>query len=254
MNNIKKETVKNRIRPYALVLIILVTVLTISGCKKEHSINVASDPYEEVVKKINNKESLNLVLIKKDSDMNKVFKYYEDVYGVKFERLNIDKTSLGYKQLMKALDQDIEEDNEIIFQIIKDGVPNYIIKGLFSEKDLKKQLIEQKVLGEEYKDIDTFMDSDFKYNKDDTYNVLYINQSDKNIYEYRKLLVKNKIKSLIIYAGNANQIEVENDIKEKLNIKSSLDANLPVLIRIKNNKVIKSYSDITLNNIVEKCQ
>ena len=254
MNIIKKETVKNKIRPYALVLIILVTVLTISGCKKEHSINVASDPYEEVVKKINNKESLNLVLIKKDSAMNKVFEYYEDAYGIKFNRLYVDKNSLGYKQLMKALDQDIEEDNEIIFQIIKDGVPNYIIKGLFSEKDLKKQLIEQKVLGEEYKDIDTFMDSDFKYNKDETYNVLYINQSDKNIYEYRKLLVKNKIKSLIIYAGNANQIEVENDIKEKLNIKSSLDANLPVLIRIKNNKVIKSYSDITLNNIVEKCQ
>ena len=254
MNNIKKETVKNRIRPYALVLIILVTVLMISGCKKEHSINVASDPYEEVVKKINNKESLNLVLIKKDSAMNKVFEYYEDAYGIKFNRLYVDKNSLGYKQLMKALDQDIEEDNEIIFQIIKDGVPNHIIKGLFSEKDLKKQLIEQKVLGEEYKDIDTFMDSDFKYNKDETYNVLYINQSDKNIYEYRKLLVKNKIKSLIIYAGNITQRNEEQSIREKLNIPNNTYDNLPILIKMKNKEIINSYNNISLNDLVKNCK
>ena len=186
--------------------------------------------------------------------MNKVFEYYEDAYGIKFNRLYVDKNSLGYKQLMKALDQDIEEDNEIIFQIIKDGVPNHIIKGLFSEKDLKKQLIEQKILGEEYKDIDTFMDSDFKYNKDETYNVLYINASDKNIYEYRKLLVKNKIKSLIIYAGNITQRDEEQSIREKLNIPNNTYDNLPILIKMKNKEIINSYNNISLNDLVKNTE
>ena len=97
-------------------------------------------------------------------------------------------------------------------------------------------------------------DSDFKYNKDDTYNVLYINQSDKNIYEYRKLLVKNKIKSLIIYAGNITQRDEEQSIREKLNIPNNTYDNLPILIKMKNKEIINSYNNISLNDLVKNCK
>ena len=98
------------------------------------------------------------------------------------------------------------------------------------------------------------MDSDFKYNKDEIYNVLYINASDKNIYEYRKLLVKNKIKSLIIYAGNITQRDEEQSIREKLNIPNNTYDNLPILIKMKNKEIINSYNNISLNDLVKNCK
>ncbi len=250
---------KKEIKEYNKVIILLIVVLiifaiifTIIGFTKENHIISSFNSYKNVSEKINNKESFNLILIKKDSSMNKVFDYYEDVYSLKFERLYIDKDSEECKELMKKLNLDINEDDDTIIQIIKNGVPNYIMKGLFSENDLRKALLKQNVLGKEYKEIDAPITNNLKNYKDaKSYSILYINSDNKLLYDYRKKLVKNKIKSFILYTGSGDNKEVESLHKE-LGFNNSVNDKLPVLIKIKNGKILYYYSNVKLDELIKK--
>ena len=128
--------------------------------------------------------------------------------------------------------------------------------GDLEEKNLKDFLINNEIIDKNYKNIDTAIDNKYKDYLNDKrgYCILYINAGDKDLYKYRRQLVENRIRSLIMYVGNGNQNSSEKYFKEKIGIKKGDYSKLPMTIKIRNGKILNTSSDVKVNELVRKCR
>lgn len=240
---------KNKI---ILIIICMLFVIIIGFCV--FKIVNKEDPYESVISKINNKESFAFILSKSDSfSMKKTFEYYSDVYSIPIVFLTEDTDNKYYKEVLKFTGQKVLAENGVIFQLVDKGNQSGVLIGTFDEFYIKRLLINFGYIDKAYEDVDNFINSSFNdyYKKDKTYNVLYVGEDDSNYYEYRKLLVKNKIPSLVVLLGFSN-IDTIEYLEKETSIKS--EDELPVLIKIRKNKIIDSYKNVSLDSLVSKCK
>ena len=240
----------------ALIAIISVCIILVIGVLLIIQRNpMTKTNYDSILKKLDNKEDFVLLLIDKDSEMNEVFQYYIDVYDLDIEYLYNDKTNNQYNEIIKRLNLTESSDNEITLLKIKKGHFNNGEIGLFGEAAIKNFLIENELIDKSYAEIDTAIESDFKdyYQDEKSYCVLYINSSNEDLYIYRKELVKNKIRSLVLYVGNIEQMEAEKYFQEELGFDDSND-QLPAVIKVRQNKVLYASANVTVKDLVKKCK
>lgn len=244
-----------------LIIISIVVLLVIGVFLLIQRLPVANE-YKQVLEKIDSDKSFNLLIVnespsnKTTSDTANIFEYYKDVYGLNFIRVNGNSNNLHYLKIIKKIDVNLSGNEPIIFSMFSKGnsVSNMI--GEFPESFLKEYLISNKLIDKEYKDIDTAISTDFKKNlkKDKGYCILYIESNSNDLFAYRRLLVKNKVKSLIMYEGQTNQMEVEKYFKKELGLSNDVSDKLPMTIKIKNGKILYSHTNVTLNDLVQKCK
>ena len=249
---------KLRTKIIIIALSIFVGIGILLFLQKNSLLPIFTNKYTNIIKKIDNKETFSVLIVNDSAygkEMKKTCDYYKDVYGIKYIYLDEDHDDTEYKKLIKKLGSNLTGKETTIFAYIEKGVVKSSLAGEFYESSLKDFLINNGLIEKKYKDIDTIVID--KYNdsfKDDkSYNILYIDGADKNLYQYRKLLVKNKIKSYIVYVNNLGQIDTEKYFKKKLKFDSMEDNNkLPVIIKIKNGKIESSYTNISLKEFVNK--
>lgn len=238
-----------------LVLIVIVSAILLVTLPNNKHDKIVVNEYQTIIDKINNKESFLIILTKKSSEMNDTFMYYIDAYDLDANYLTMDNKDEKYKELLKMLSLQDTGDNEIIMQYIKNGNPFAGIIGVFSESDFKKFLIYNKIIDSTYKDIDVLVDGNFNdyYSKNQSYCLLYIDRKNENLFKYRKKLVENHIHSLIMYVGGIESMDTEEYFNEKIDFKNNPEAKLPVTIKVQNNKILYSHSNVMLKDLIEKC-
>ena len=245
-----------------VIIILSIVILMVLGVLLLMQRHPEANYYKEVLDKISNEETFNILIVN-ESDTNKtardtakIFEYYKDLYGVKYIRVDGNVKDSDYMKLIKKIDSNLNGQEPIIFSMFDTGKPVGNMIGEFKEPILRDYFINNKIISEEYKDIDVVMDNNLvKYLKSKkSYCILYIDPSNNNSFAYRKILVDNKIRSLIMYTGQANQIEIEKYFKEKLKITGDVSEKLPMTIKIRSNKVLYSYSNVKLDDLVDKCK
>ena len=213
-----------------------------------------TNQYDIIIKKINNNETFSIAFIKEDnSNAKEIFEYYEKAYSINIKYIYVEQNDSNYRSLAKKLNL---SETRTSFIVIKAGKIISGITGIINEHNLKKVLIDAELISKEYESIDQLISNDFKNTaeKNVTYNILYIDSNHKNLYKYRELLVSNKIKSLVLYANNVDQIQTENYIKEKIGIKKGDYSKLPIVMKVRNNKVLNTHSNVKPNDLVRYCR
>ena len=82
---------------------------------------------------------------------------------------------------------------------------------------------------------------------------MYLDSNDKEMYEYRKVLVKRNIQSLVMYSNEIDQVYTSSYFNEQLGIEDMEESNgLPVLMKIKNGEILSRYTNITLKDFEDK--
>lgn len=241
-------------------IIILVLILLIVGVISWKSFSIKPSKkltiYETILERMNNGESFNLLIGNgKREDLKQMLDYYSDAYGLKIIYLKSDINDTNYSKILLELGLESPVDEQLEFQIIRNGKPYSGTGGILDESEFQAFFIKQKLISEEYKDIDHILSFDFKayYNQDKTYCVLYDNLDSESSYKFRKLLVKNKINSLILYIGSSDISTVEY-LKKQLGLDRDFIKKLPIAIKIRNNQVLSSVNNVTLDNLVDSCK
>ena len=219
---------------------------------------VANRPYKETIESIDNKGTLNVLIVDKNENtgIKDIFNYYKEVYEVNYKLINKDPKNEEYKETIKKIDPNLTGEEPFVFAVIKDGVAIATLMGDLEEKNLKDFLINNEIIDKNYKNIDTAIDNKYKDYLNDKrgYCILYINAGDKDLYKYRRQLVENRIRSLIMYVGNGNQNSSEKYFKEKIGIKKGDYSKLPMTIKIRNGKILNTSSDVKVSELVRKCR
>ena len=188
--------------------------------------------YSKVIKKIDDKETFNILITDKDtSDLRPILNYYENAYNIEVDYLNLNPKDEKFKDFFKKTSIEFMDSFKSIFIVVKDGKITSSIMGEFDESSIKDLLINSKTIGKEYKDIDTVIIKNLKNYSKEPYTILYINKDNKDLYKYRELLVKNKIKSVILYSGTGEIKEVKA-IEKELGFDRNVNDKLPTLIKI----------------------
>ena len=246
--------IKNKKIIISLIVIglIIISVIGVLLNNQKHPMQTTS--YNKVIKKINKKETFNILITDKDTmDLRMILNYYENVYDIDVDYLDLDPKDAKFNDLMKKVSIDFLPSFKSIFITVKGGKITGSIMGEFNEPNVKDLLVESKTIGKEYKDIDTVIIKNSKNYSKDSYTILYINQDDKDLYKYRELLVKNKIKSVILYPNTSEIKEVES-LNKELGYGYDINDKLPTLIRIKDKKILYYYSNIKLEDLVKKAK
>lgn len=243
-----------------IILIIVICVITTIIIVFQKNIKAVrqtekNSVYEQVLNRIKDKETFNLLIVKSKQNQKELltmFKYYKKTYSIDYKMIQANKENKDYQALVNKLNIEYNEQDSM-FIIIKDGIMNSSLIGSYSELDLKSLLINSGLLDKKYETIDSLIDNSFfkeKYNKENNYNILYIDQNDPNLYEYRSILVQNSIESLIMLKDNANQIETIEYFNKKLGFNDEIYNKLPLVIRIRKDNFLCT-PNITKANIVE---
>ena len=216
---------------------------------QKHPIN----GYSGVINQIDKKETFSVLLTSNNSaNLEKTLNYYEEAYNIKVEYLDINFNNKNFNELVKKTSLNVLDSTQSMFLVIKKGKVAGSLMGDFTEKHIKDLLISSKMISDKYKDIDSLIGNDLKEYKDKkSYSILYINRNDKDLYEYRKLFVKNNIRSLIMYEGDPNQIKTIDYFNKQLGYKFEPSEKLPILIKIRNNKILYYYSNVKLKDLVK---
>ena len=90
---------------------------------------------------------------------------------------------------------------------------------------------------------------DFYINNNDNYSILLINYNDKELNDYRKLLAKNDIKSVVIYNGDIDIYDIE-EFKRVLGSDIEAYNKSPIIINIKNKKMVNYYENVKLDDLL----
>ncbi len=237
------------------IIIIIILGATIACLFLIKGANTHENQYEKIVHKIENKETFNLVLSQNNDKeaIVKILDYYKKMYDLDYEIDNIDFNSTSYNSLIKKLGLRLTELDKNIYVIIKEGRLVGYFLGDFNESAFKNSLIASKMVDEKYSKIDAIVKNSFKdyYTFGEDYCILYISPSDNNLYKYRKVLVESEIKSLVVYVEGPFEIKID----EYFNGPSVIDKNdvnkLPVVVKIKNKRIISSKSGVTLRQFSE---
>lgn len=246
--------IKNKKIIISLIVIglIIISVIGVLLNNQKHPMQTTS--YNKVIKKIDKKKTFNILITDKEtSDLRPVLNYYENVYDIDVDYLDLDPKDAKFNEFMKKVSIDFPPSLKSIFITVKDGKITGSIMGWFNESNIKDLLVESKTIGKEYKDIDTVIIKNLKSYSKEPYTILYINKDNKDLYKYRELLVKNKIKSVILYPGTGEIKEVKA-IEKELGFDRNVNDKLPTLIKIKNKKVLYYYSNIKLDDLVKKAK
>ena len=89
-----------------------------------------------------------------------------------------------------------------------------------------------------------------KYN--DLYNILLISSKNSNLYNYRQILVKEKIPSIVMYTNNPERLCQILKLEGSIELGDNPQAKLPIVVKIKNNKILSVKTDVTIDNLKEK--
>lgn len=236
------------------IVLIVVGVFLIMTSQQGKKISLFKDKSKEIIEKMDKKESFNLLITGEGTDqLLNSFNYISDTYDIPFVKLNMDNQNESYKKLLKRLDVNPSDNIEMIFDIIKEGVSTSGMRGVFSENQLKDMLIKDKQIKEEYKDIDRLIEDDYEdyYKSDIGYSILYISQDKEDIAEYRKLLVKNKIKSLVMYPDRLSMKKAVTFYNEQIDSEGNIEEKLPAVIKTRNGKIEYVKTNVTLDNLIE---
>lgn len=239
------------------IIIFLLIFITISllGVTIFNKKSVRTNPKNDIITKIEKKETFNVLLTNgNNEELVNLFKYYEKAYSLKYSHMKYIYTSSEFNNIMSKLPIKITPDINNAFLMIEQGSLKYSLLGDFNEEDLKKLLINAHIIDQEYEDIDKLINNDFKNNYDENkiYSILYLNKNDENLYKYREILVKNKVKTLVMYTNGLNQADIEESLKNQINYGEDITKKLPIIMKVRNNKVMFSTTNITLDNLLEK--
>lgn len=192
--------------------------------------------------------------ISTDNNFIKAMNYYKKTYSISYEYIEKENVEF-YNLLNKRTGFHISPQDENVFMIFKDGDAVSSYTGPYLESSIRKLLIDNNVLDEKYKEIDyVIYDNEFDeyFKKDTLFNILYINESSDDLYKYREILMKNNVKSLVLYANNIDSSDTCILFDEMFNINSDSYNNFPVLIKVKSGKYLSIEKNITLNNFMDK--
>ena len=56
-----------------------------------------------------------------------------------------------------------------------------------------------------------------------------------------------------MYVGGIESMDTEEYLNEKIDFKNNPEAKLPVTIKVQNNKILYSHSNVMLKDLIEKC-
>lgn len=240
---------KNKFLIITIVIIIIVVglIYLIFGNKK----NLFIDPYEELIDKMNKKETICVLLTnEKNDELIKTLDYYKNTYDIDIEYLDMNFDNQTFYKFIKKAQVGVDRSTENALIVIKDGRFESGLMGYFSENLIRDLLQRTNIIDAKYKDVDAPITDEYK-NKD-TYDILYISQGDKNLYEYRKLLYKNKKTSYVMHPAYGDHSKIAIDFNKKLGYKGIPTEELPALIKVKDKKIVKVYNNIKLADFKRK--
>lgn len=242
-----------------LLGLLCIVLFMLNASNHKPKLETYNDKVQNIINKIENKESFNLFIYSEndDSQLIKDLEYYSKVYNLEYDSIKKNYKNELYKLMISKIDADLSEADDAAFLIVKNGKVDYGINGLFSENNLRRILIQSNIISKEYEDIDHLLyDSEVKdyYNKNELYNVLYISSNDKNLYKFREILVNEKIKSLIVYSNSLESVDTSTSFEEQLGILDEAEKKLPILMHIKNNRILNSFENVTVEHLVEICK
>ncbi len=235
-----------------LIIIVLIVLVIVSLGLVFIRKNLSGPSTKDIIEMLDNKETFNLFVSFDEVSRNtKTFEFYKDNYSLDYKSVFINEYDETYKKLIKKLGLEISKDDREFFTIIKDGNPQYSLIGVFSENHIRNLLITSKLIDEKYNEIDyLFNDDEFNkyFKKDKLYNVLFIDSGDENLYKYRSMLVQNNVPSLILYDGNLDSAKTGAMFRKELNLEIDVSDKLPILIKIKNGKILSSKNNINIDD------
>ncbi len=240
----------------AMLIITLICIFMTILLSQSNDARAVISTYENIINKVDNKESFNLLL--QDShndDIIEIFNYYHDVYNIEYELLLVDYEDERFAELLEKLSLEMIPQDKSVFIIVEDGKARSTIRGEYSEFHLKEFLINHELIEKTYMHVDAIIYGNFQeyYKDNNLYCILYIKPDDQNLYEYRELFVHNDIKSLIMYSNYAGSEEAEKYFKEKIDFGDNTVEKLPAIIKFNNGKILDSHTNITHKDITRLC-
>ena len=205
--------IKNKKIIISLIVIglIIISVIGVLLNNQKHPMQTTS--YNKVIKKINKKKTFSILITDKEtSDLRPVLNYYENVYDIDVDYLDLDPKDAKFNEFMKKVSIDLLPSLKSIFITVKDGKITGSIMGWFNESNIKDLLVESKTIGNEYKDIDTVIIKNLKSYSKEPYTILYINKDNINKdipTKIRAKVEKNNFKkdNVNVYKNIENYIE-----------------------------------------------
>ena len=230
-----------------IIIIVAVLIYLIFGNKK----NLFTDPYEELIDKMNKKETICVLFTnEKNDELIKNLDYYKNTYDIDIDYLDMNFDNQNFYKFIKKAQIGVDRTTENALIVIKDGKFESGLMGYYSENDIRDLLQRTNIIDAKYKDIDAPITDEYK-NKD-TYDILYIGQGDKYLNEYRKLLHRNKKTSYIMHPAYGEHSKIAMEFNKKLGYKRIPTTELPVLIKVKDKKIVKVYNNIKLADFKRK--
>ncbi len=239
-----------------MFIIVLICVFMIILLLKNSNDKVVLSTYESIIDRVDNKETFNLLLQNNDNDdIIEIFDYYHDVYDIDYKLLLVDYNDERFNELLEKLSLDILPQDKSVFIVVEDGKVRFTIRGEYSEFNLKKFLVDHELIEKRYMYIDAIIYGNFQdyYKDNNSYCVLYIRPDNQNIYDYRKTLVRNDIRSIIMYPNYAGSEEAEKYFKEKIDFGNNINEKLPAIIKIKQKKILGSHTNVSIKDITRLC-
>ena len=247
-------------RKISLVFIcLLIITLLLTACSNKSDSNV-KDSCSTALERIEKQQSINLIISKEKNTMPSfIRKYYKNVYEIEYDFVTLNKNNKSCVKLLNKIDKSISIDSvSYLISLIDHGQVVSYFNSSMTENSFKNYIIDNNILDKKYKEIDyVFKDDEFKkYSKNNKiYWLLYLDSNDKEMYEYRKVLVKRNIQSLVMYSNEIDQIHTSSYFNEQLGIEDMGENNvLPVLMKIKNGEILSRYNNITVKDFEDKLE
>ena len=247
-------------RKIGLVFIyLLIITLLLTACSNKSDSNV-KDSCSTALERIEKQQSINLIISKEKNTMPSfIRKYYKNVYEIKYDFVTLNKDNKSCVKLLNKIDKNININSvSYLVTLIDHGQVVSYFNSSMTENSFKNYIIDNNILDKKYKEIDyVFKDDEFKkYSKNNKiYWLLYLDSNDKEMYEYRKILVKNNIQSLVMYSNEIDQVYTSSYFNEQLGIEDMGENNvLPVLMKIKNGEILSRYNNITVKDFEDKLE
>ena len=226
-------------------VLIFLSLIIIYYSKPSKTDKKYEEKINKIINKIDKKEDFCLLLSSvEDKYLKQALDYYKDTYNINIDYLKIKSNNESLDNLIKKLNIDINKGFDNTFLIIENGSLKNSITGYFNEIGVRNLLIKNGTIDEKYNKIDALITEDYK--NEDSYDLLYVALGDKSIFNYRKLLVKNNVKSYVLYFGFADQNKIEEEFDKKLEFKYTPKEQLPALIQVRNKEVTNIYTKIDL--------
>ena len=229
----------------------------------KNSVSSASE-YDKIIKKINDKKTFNLYITSVAeecihcSNVNKVMKFFNDVYGIKYDKIVVD--SSNNKELNKINKLFSFPDGyltapAIVF--IKDGVAEQVLNEQQRESEIKKVLVERNMIDAKYLKIgeELFMTEDFEkiYNSDvNSLMVLDINSIKNRVYIH-KLAEKNNFTFYTINISSVAHMKTYMMLADEV----GEEFNVPIIVFVRKGKVLDyliDFDEDSINNFLKRNQ